>query len=62
VSVSLGVSMLPRDGESAEPLTARADEAMYAAKATGKNGYRFFGDAGETGALSPGGGTLSRSG
>jgi diguanylate cyclase (GGDEF)-like protein/PAS domain S-box-containing protein len=53
VSVSLGVSMLPRDGESAEPLTARADEAMYAAKAAGKDGYRFFGDSGDAGGGAP---------
>jgi diguanylate cyclase (GGDEF)-like protein/PAS domain S-box-containing protein len=62
VSVSLGVSMLPRDGESAESLTARADEAMYAAKAAGRNGYRFFGDTGEAEALGPGGGALTPSG
>ena len=56
VSVSLGVSMLLRDGDSAEYLLARADEAMYAAKAAGRNGYRFFGDAGGagTGDLGPG--------
>ncbi len=54
VSMSVGVSMLPRDGDSAELLTARADEAMYAVKAAGRNGYRFFGEAGNTANLDPG--------
>jgi diguanylate cyclase (GGDEF)-like protein/PAS domain S-box-containing protein len=49
VSVSLGVGMLPGDGDSAEILTARADRAMYAAKAAGGNGYRFSGEGGDAG-------------
>jgi diguanylate cyclase (GGDEF)-like protein len=44
VSVSLGVSMFPDDGDSAESLTTRADEAMYAAKAAGGNDFRFLAD------------------
>ena len=44
VSVSLGVSMFPDDGDSAESLTTRADEAMYAAKAAGGNTVRFLAD------------------
>jgi len=54
VSVSLGVSLFPDDGDDAESLTARADQAMYAAKAAGRNGYRFSGDALDTGDLGPG--------
>ena len=44
VSVSVGVSMHPVDGNSMDALTARADKAMYAAKAAGGSGYRFYGD------------------
>jgi diguanylate cyclase (GGDEF)-like protein/PAS domain S-box-containing protein len=49
VSASLGVGMLLGDGDSAEILTARADRAMYAAKAAGGNGYRFSGEGGDAG-------------
>lgn len=44
VSVSVGVSMHPADADSTDTLTARADKAMYAAKAAGGNGYRFYSD------------------
>ncbi len=44
VSVSIGVSMHPLDGDSTEALTARADKAMYSAKAAGGSGYRFYSD------------------
>ena len=44
VSVSVGVSMHPLDGDSTEALTARADKAMYSAKAAGGSGYRFYSD------------------
>jgi len=44
VSVSVGVSMHPLDGDSTEALTARADKAMYAAKSAGGSGYRFYSD------------------
>jgi diguanylate cyclase (GGDEF)-like protein len=43
VSVSLGVSLFPQNGDSAEALTVEADAAMYEAKQAGKNCYRFFG-------------------
>jgi len=44
VSVSVGVSMHPADGDSTNVLAARADKAMYAAKAAGGSGFRFYAD------------------
>jgi diguanylate cyclase (GGDEF)-like protein/PAS domain S-box-containing protein len=41
-SASVGVTIFPTDGESAETLQRNADLAMYQAKADGKNTYRFF--------------------
>ena len=42
VSVSIGISMSPNDGEDAETLIKCADAAMYRAKEIGRNAYRFF--------------------
>jgi diguanylate cyclase (GGDEF)-like protein len=42
VNVSIGVSLFPADGQDAETLLKNADIAMYAAKAGGKNTYRFY--------------------
>jgi diguanylate cyclase (GGDEF)-like protein/PAS domain S-box-containing protein len=42
VTVSIGISMSPNDGEDAETLIKCADAAMYCAKGTGRNAYRFF--------------------
>lgn len=42
ISVSVGVSIFPHDGETVHSLLANADAAMYGAKQSGKNGYRFF--------------------
>ncbi|MFK7828767.1 MAG: putative bifunctional diguanylate cyclase/phosphodiesterase, partial [Congregibacter sp.] len=39
---SLGIALYPDDGSSSEELTARADAAMYDAKASGRNCYRFY--------------------
>jgi len=36
-SMSLGIALFPRDGDTAEALLRRADEAMYAAKRQGGN-------------------------
>ncbi len=42
VRPSLGVALAPQDGMDMETLMARADSAMYAAKAAGRGTYRFF--------------------
>lgn len=42
VSASIGISMAPDDGKTAESLFKNADMAMYRAKQAGRNGYRFF--------------------
>ena len=42
VTVSVGLSLYPRDGQEADGLLKRADLAMYRAKATGKNRYQLF--------------------
>jgi GGDEF domain-containing protein len=36
--------MHPADADSTDVLTARADKAMYAAKAAGGSRYRFYSD------------------
>jgi len=48
VSSSIGIARFPLDGDTSESLLARADEAMYHAKQSGRNTYRFF-DAGAMG-------------
>ena len=40
--LSVGVSCYPRDGSDPEALIHQADEAMYAAKRAGGNGFRFY--------------------
>ena len=42
VSISIGVSIYPNDGEDADQLLRFADHAMYQAKLDGKNCYRLF--------------------
>ena len=42
VSASVGLACYPFDGDSIEALLRHADTAMYAAKAAGRNGWRFF--------------------
>jgi diguanylate cyclase (GGDEF)-like protein len=42
ITVSIGISMSPNDGEDAETLIKCADAAMYCAKEAGRNAYRFF--------------------
>lgn len=41
-ATSIGVSIFPDDGESGEDLMKKADSAMYEAKASGRNSYRFY--------------------
>ena len=45
---SVGIALFPADGHDFNSLLSAADNAMYAAKGAGKNGYQF---AGELGAL-----------
>lgn len=42
VRASVGVALAPRDGRSPQALLQCADLALYAAKAAGRNTYRFF--------------------
>ncbi len=42
VTASIGISMYPLDGESAEHLLMKADTAMYYCKGQGGNNYQFF--------------------
>ena len=42
VSVSIGISVFPDDGEKAERLLQHADTALYQAKEEGRHAFRFF--------------------
>ncbi|WP_342655578.1 EAL domain-containing protein [Pseudomonas sp. F3-2] len=42
VTVSIGISLYPGNGQSQQELLMNADAAMYHAKSAGKNGYSFF--------------------
>jgi diguanylate cyclase (GGDEF)-like protein len=42
VSASLGITLIPKDGDNEEELLRNVDIAMYDAKNYGKNNYRFF--------------------
>lgn len=41
-SFSIGVAIFPEDGENFDTLMQKADTAMYHAKESGRNSYRFF--------------------
>lgn len=41
-SCSIGISMFPDDGDNGETLIKYADQAMYCAKESGRNAFRFF--------------------
>jgi diguanylate cyclase (GGDEF)-like protein len=42
LTASIGIAQFPHDGDSLDSLMKRADSAMYAAKQSGKNTFRFF--------------------
>lgn len=42
VTLSIGISLYPQDGEEAQDLINHADLAMYEAKQKGKNNYQLF--------------------
>jgi diguanylate cyclase (GGDEF)-like protein len=42
INASFGIAMYPEDGENTETLVQNADTAMYHAKESGRNRYRFF--------------------
>ena len=42
ITPSMGIAMFPQDGEDVESLLKHADMAMYYAKHSGKNLYRFY--------------------
>jgi diguanylate cyclase len=42
VGASIGISLYPSDGDTAELLLARADAALYGAKDAGRNRLRFY--------------------
>lgn len=45
VSASIGISVFPFDGDSVTELIQHADAAMYEAKGTSRNTYRFYTEA-----------------
>lgn len=42
VTISIGITMYPQDGENAETLIKHADEAMYLSKRSAAGGFRFY--------------------
>ena len=42
VTASIGISVFPEDGQDAETLIKNADTAMYQAKQSGRQNFRFF--------------------
>lgn len=42
ISMSIGIAVYPKDGETTGELLKHADSAMYSAKEKGKNNFQFF--------------------
>ena len=42
ITLSIGISVCPDDGQDAEAMLKNADTAMYHAKKMGRNNYKFF--------------------
>jgi diguanylate cyclase (GGDEF)-like protein/PAS domain S-box-containing protein len=42
ISASMGIAVFPDDGQNGEQLLANADTALYMAKGSGKNDFRYF--------------------
>ncbi len=55
IGVSMGVALVPKDGEDYESLFHAADQALYASKRGGRNQYKFYDDTmkGTLSVLSP---------
>lgn len=51
ISPSIGIAMFPQDGQDREQLLMNADSAMYRAKATGRNNYKFYSETMKTKSL-----------
>ena len=42
ITASFGISLFPNDGDDGKALLLGADQAMYAAKSNGRNGFQYF--------------------
>lgn len=48
IGASIGITLYPDDAQNTESLIKQADEAMYLAKTSGKNTYKFYRDISDT--------------